>query len=530
MKKLNLLILFFITNLSALFAQTYVKHDATGANDGTSWSNAYTNLQVAINNSGSGDQIWVAAGTYKPAESPDASASSDMRSWCFYLNEDIKLYGGFSGTESTLSERDFIVNETILSGEIGNTANFSDNSNHVFIVSSTSEEALLDGFTVTHGNAKGGTLIHYEDELFSSQYGGGISVIDAHVALKNLNIVENRAFKGGGIFYRKATGTGGAGMVEIENVTFTNNIAEGINAGGGILITNASALITNAIFDGNRAEVQSSVGGVGGGLALVSSSYARLYNPVFYNNYAYNEGSAISTEDSEFTLFSGTFVSNITTPVDLRTWSDDSYIYGSVFFNHESYDDVSGDLDLAYASSTYNASDSEYTNGEIDQATGHYTDLSSFTADEIFVDIDNPKGEDNIWRTVDDGLMPKNGSPLLEAAGVTSGPYNYDVTGEFRFFNTQDLGAYENPGTLGVNDVALQQEPYKIYPNPTSLGYINIEFDEKIKIEIFDIVGKRINTIYPKTKKIDVSNLNKGVYLVKISGENRTETKKIIIN
>ena len=51
----------------------YVKHDAAGLNNGTSWTDAYTNLQAGFGNASSGDTIWVAAGTYVPTTTTTAT-------------------------------------------------------------------------------------------------------------------------------------------------------------------------------------------------------------------------------------------------------------------------------------------------------------------------------------------------------------------------------------------------------------------------------------------------------------------------
>ena len=84
-------LLFLIINVSEpAFAQIYVKADAVGLDDGTSWTNAYTDLQGAIAAALNGDEIWVAAGTYKPTSGTD-------RSFSFWLKTGVGIYGGFAG-------------------------------------------------------------------------------------------------------------------------------------------------------------------------------------------------------------------------------------------------------------------------------------------------------------------------------------------------------------------------------------------------------------------------------------------------
>ena len=64
-------LLFLIPSNS--FTQTiYVDVDASGSNDGSSWTNAYIYLQDALDVAVSGNDIWVAKGTYYPDEDKDA--------------------------------------------------------------------------------------------------------------------------------------------------------------------------------------------------------------------------------------------------------------------------------------------------------------------------------------------------------------------------------------------------------------------------------------------------------------------------
>jgi len=129
-----------------MFSQTvaYVNVNTIGGlANGTSWTNAYTDLTSAC----CVDQIWVAAGTYKPG------SGSPVRTSTFTIPSGIKIYGGFNGTESNLSERNWRTNVTILSGDIGTVGTYTDNVYHVVSFSGVSSVTTLDGFTVTKGYA-----------------------------------------------------------------------------------------------------------------------------------------------------------------------------------------------------------------------------------------------------------------------------------------------------------------------------------------------------------------------------------------
>ena len=140
-----ILFTFFFT--FSLQAQVlYVKADANGANNGTSWSNAYTDLQSAIATADYGTQIWVAVGTYKPTTGTDRDAY-------FELKNGLEIYGGFIGTETQLEERDYIHNESILSGDIGVVGDSLDNSYTIVYSIGTDENTILEGFTIREGNA-----------------------------------------------------------------------------------------------------------------------------------------------------------------------------------------------------------------------------------------------------------------------------------------------------------------------------------------------------------------------------------------
>src|SRR5437870_283094 len=130
-----------------------VKADATGKKDGTSWTDAYTDLQDAIAAAmvpgNTIQQIWVAKGTYKPA-GPGGKTSE-----YFTLVDNVTIYGGFAGTEQGVPDRNITANETILSGDLNGDdtpggGNITDNSDAVVQDSTTTlPTAILDGFTIT---------------------------------------------------------------------------------------------------------------------------------------------------------------------------------------------------------------------------------------------------------------------------------------------------------------------------------------------------------------------------------------------
>ena len=144
MKFKILILISFIILPAIVFAQNvniYVNQQASGANSGKSWENAYTDLQTALKNAKSGQQIWVAAGIYHPTTDAD-------RSVFFEMVEEVALYGGFQGDEQSLSERDWKKNLTVLSGDIGQQGVIEDNTKQVV---KGADYAVIDGFIIENG-------------------------------------------------------------------------------------------------------------------------------------------------------------------------------------------------------------------------------------------------------------------------------------------------------------------------------------------------------------------------------------------
>jgi len=267
----------------------YVDADADGENNGTSWDDAYTDLQSALTEAPAlaPAQIWVAAGTYTPTARIDPS---DPRTGTFQMINNVGIYGGFDPSvgDDEWSERDWIDNETIVSGDIETPGNNTDNCYHVIYNSSGLDNtAIIDGFTITEGNANSG--------VSPDRSGGGVYNSYASPTLMNCTFSNNNASVGGGMhnwfssptlisctFFDNGADIGG-GMLNDEaspniiNCSFFMNTA---NVAGGINNWHSSPALTNCTFFNNSASVY------GGGLYNEYSSAPNIINCFFWNNTA----------------------------------------------------------------------------------------------------------------------------------------------------------------------------------------------------------------------------------------------------
>ncbi len=299
----------------------YVDSAATGANNGTSWADAFTDLQTPLNLVTGTCEIWVAQGVYKPTNTADRTISFAMKSG-------VAIYGGFAATETLRTERDWEANITVLSGDIDNnditdpngvvtdTANImGNNSYHVVVANGTDDTTILDGFTITAGLANGSYTAPC-----GSRCGGGIYFLDSSPQLANLHFSGNQALWWGGGLYSLSSNP------VLNNALFSNNLAS--ISGGGAYFRNTNSILNNVLFSDNH--VLSSGGGVyflntnstlnnigfsnneantlAGGMAMFSSTIT-LYNFSFIANQA-QRGGGLFLDGSNVILENGSFVGN----------------------------------------------------------------------------------------------------------------------------------------------------------------------------------------------------------------------------
>jgi len=292
----------------------YVDTDATGSDNGTDWTNAYVHLQDALdvtNTNGSTDyEIWVAEGVYYPDEEnigTDHTDNDQTESFTISYNN-VKLYGGFAGTESSLDQQDWLSHPTVLSGDIDKNdtnvdGNFiaedwndisGNNAYHVLFLNGTLYEditlyTVIDGFWITGG-----------DSDPTNNYGGGLfcvsnsSTAQCDPSLRNLTFQGNTAEIGGGIMLY--ADFGGISSPEMTNLSFIGNWSAG--DGGGIASWAAnsasgesSPVLVNVKFHNNYA------GDDGGGMSIFANqatSSPTLTNVEFWNNEAAGDGGGLS--------------------------------------------------------------------------------------------------------------------------------------------------------------------------------------------------------------------------------------------
>ncbi len=186
--------------LPVFSAVIYVNPDANGANNGTSWENAFYNLHDALSAAQYGDEIWAAQGIYYPH--PWASANRDAS---FHIPNGVKMYGGFSGSEQNREERDWTANLTILSGANGLEPNGLNDAYTVVYLENCDSTTLLDGFELREGLANSNS----DSDPYSGRR------------------------KNGGAAYLYAAGAGNFCTPRFVNCRFVANIASG--RGGAIM-------------------------------------------------------------------------------------------------------------------------------------------------------------------------------------------------------------------------------------------------------------------------------------------------------
>ncbi len=487
-----------VTGSASAASIIYVNVNAVGANNGSSWTNAYLSLQAALGAAVSGDQIWVAKGTYKPGT---------VRTATFMMKTGVAVYGGFAGGETLLSQRNVALNTTVLSGELG-ALGPAGNVYHVVSSPGVDNTAVLDGFTISGGNANGTS---------PNDSGGGIYEPSGNATLANLIITGNRAVVNGGGMYNfnggplllknvvfkgnhSAATAGGlyndSASPTLVHVTFLNNSADGY--AGGMYTTVGVVSLKSVSFNANTS------GRDGGGLYDVSTTIT-LNRVSFTGNKAVDAGGGMYSTGSTTTLTRVTFagntgpnagggmlnqsngsvsLTNVTFSGNLSTngangFGGGLYNGGStvtltgVTFNDNQADYAAGMLNfnstVTLTNSTLNANASKIDGGAVyNTSSGFQATNVTFSGNSavgnggaIFDDASSPTLQDSILWGDGSEVFNKSGSPVVLDTIVQDGcPSGSSLctnvlTGDPKLGPLQANGGFTKTMALGAGSAAL---------------------------------------------------------------------------
>ncbi len=454
-----------------------------------------------MNASTTGDEVWVAAGTYKPAAYPNGcTGCSTNRDFAFHLNNGVKVYGGFAGTETLLNQRNITSNLTVLSGDFngddlitGNGSSLSisnnfENAYHVVLSVADANTTVLDGFTVKGGTASTIGSVSVETVTVNQSFGSGMCNINSSPTVSNCIFSGNRAIQFGGGMYNSSTSSPivsnctfnqnlsntGGGMYNtgssptVNTCTFSNNRAD--QGGGGMLNDNSSSpIVSNCTFNANAA-----ISNHGGGMYNLNSSSPTVNNCTFSINLA-NQGGGMSDSSTSTSVTNSTFFSNSATIVGggMSIVSSPSLTVINCTFINNSASQGAGIFTQTSSHTitncTFNANSASSGGGGMfnlltpaptvnncifygnvtsisgtaatvsySLVQGGYAGTGNTNVNPLFVDILSPAGPDAIHRTADDGLQLQPGSPAINDGNNSLIPSGIttDIIGAVRVQNS----------------------------------------------------------------------------------------------
>ncbi|MEL7118847.1 MAG: choice-of-anchor Q domain-containing protein, partial [Bacteroidota bacterium] len=443
-------------------AVVYVNQANGTAGDGSTWGTAFDNLQDGLTKAcfcSSVTEIWVAQGTYYPDEG--LTKVDNDRNSTFELCPDVAIYGGFDGTETMLSQRDFDNNVTILSGDIDQNDNqtpvvtdistLTGNGTNAYNVVKTfggsiDNSTILDGFTVTAGNAD------LESISLTINRGAGMFNDDfASPTVANVKFLGNSARFGAGIFNE-------GGSPSFKNIVVSGNLNP-IGAGGGMYNIDGTVRIENSIISGNEAGTSD-----GGGIFTVSGRL-QLINTLITGNKSGRDGGGLANTDGSTFMTNCVVSGNLAVDDGGGMYNDNAggNFSNSIFWNNE----ASGFTTTINATASVFAANSVFTNCIVANTGGSSSWDFSFTSDGG-IDGGNNKDETPLFlNAILPSAAPTSagdfqvfnfssainmGDNTIDLDGTLSGTelisdIPTDIDGNTRIQETTiDIGAYEQPG------------------------------------------------------------------------------------
>lgn len=577
MKKLILLITFIVGSLSSSFATIhYVNVAATGNDDGTSWLNAFTDLQIAIDAAADNDTLFIVNGTYRPSSATMLTA--------FSLDNSIHIYGSFNGTETNISDR-ILDKETAITGDfngddpflLNSTINRNDNAKCVFNIapSSHNKSYTFDGIRIL------GAYADMPTSTVIGRIGGGIGSYSNRSF--NLNI-DNCSFEEN---LTQGSSSGGAAIgITTKNASSSNPIVQNIYINRTVFAYNmcmtTSGIVFNYTYGSNSTAnmvIQNSHFSTNFGKkeiidnarsSATSTANLRVYNCTFDSNVIPDpaNGTVIHSRGNTATPRSTVVVRNtafimntINTNVDVRNDnSQDVYLYNNYYDTGNRWsgglaansDNVIGGVSLNDCSSLINAGSTDVRLGDDlnlitpisftgktingnDRNKLGQVDISHFEFQGIFesLTINNDVFTLNLdtayncstiqWVDCDNNNQPIVGETATTFTPTQSGNYGAIITYPNGVTETSDCQTFIVTNTKET----LASDAIKFFPNPVH-DILNIKTDEIIEtVQVLDITGKQ-QLVNFYNNQIQTQQLPLGVYIVRIYTENGQLTKRFV--
>ncbi len=402
----------------------FVDDDAPPGGDGATWPTAYRYLQDALAEaavSGVPTAIRVARGRYTPDRDESGNVTPGDRAASFHLVNGLVLEGGYAGLGTRDPDlRDVRANLTVLSGDLDGDdgpsfANYDENSDHVLKGRYIDETTVVEGFTITGGNATLGN---------AGQGGGLLNEFASSPTLVDCSFLRNSARNSGGAVYSYASSPA------LVNCSFIGNRTTGLTTGlgGAARFVRSDATLTNCSFVGNS-------GRQGGAVQVYLDSHVRLANCTFAGNVA-AKGRALACV--AFPQPSLIELSNCI------LWDGSGEVWDSGCSIVMGYSDV----------------------------LGGWAGEGNIESDPLFRDVHGP---DNVLGTEDDDVRPGRSSPCIDAGdntaiaadttdldgdGDTAERVPVDLGGEPRFVDdplTVDTGVPDPPDYLETVDIGAYE-------------------------------------------------------------------------
>ena len=536
----------------------YVNQNAIGNNDGTSWTDAYIGFQDALTNLSSGDTIWIAQGTYYPTEDELGNqAPSYNPTKVFHAsNTDLYVYGGFTGNETSLSQRNPQTNVVLLSGDLGVLGDYNDNANSILKLYSI-PNGLIDGVTISFSGGvlsaiEGNNLADFtfNDCLISHNEntgivnGGAANIGQSVLSFTNCNFNHNTANEGGSmylsnsnisiynsVFHHNSSSTHSGNItfngntsvpIQIANCLFYNNHAGSI-IGGALYFYNVASgcEIFNCSFVNNSAPVGGALGSNGVNIDI--------YNSILWSPNSSSEAEEYNGNQNIITVSNSTVNGGYTGGTNILTTYPNFVDTTTYDFTLQSTSPAIDQGDTTGISNLIPVIDlngnSRYMGSSIDLGCYEYcsfvNNITTSLNGTTITATENSAGVTYQWLDCNNNnaIIPNETAQSFTAN--TNGNYACQITNGCTIDTTACV-AVTSIG-VGISENSINNQ-IAVYPNPTT-SQITIDIEEKIKnILIIDITGKTVKNLVPTNNTIDVSNLIKGIYFLQV------QTEKGIIN